>query len=375
MTELSVLHIDDGLGWRGGQHQVALLAEGLKYRGIRQWAMVREGQPLEIRLKEIGVDTLDCPAIREWNPFSIRPVINVVREMSPAIIHAHTAHAHGMGVAISKKLCGTTTSPKLVSTRRVDFPVGQSWFSRRKYLYAEQTYIAISEAVKAELLKCGIAKDRIHLVHSGVPPIGEAAIAREEARAKFGIAPKEIAIVSVGALVDHKDQRQLVDAAPIVLSEIPEARFWILGEGELRPELERLIEANELRDRFHLPGHVENARALLCGFDFYAATSKKEGLGTAVLDAVNAGLPIIASGGGGIAEIIPDESCGWTIEAEDHAGLANRIIEAIKSPASDRNRRVNAARDRVGKLFTADAMVEGTLNVYQRIINAPSSVR
>ncbi|MBI1784216.1 glycosyltransferase, partial [Candidatus Sumerlaeota bacterium] len=314
-----VLHLDDGRQWRGGQHQVFLLAQGLARRGIAQEVMVRPEAPLAAKLREAGIATAPLHFRGEWDWSAPRSLAIYAAERGMNILHAHTAHMHALGLRAHRRLRSSGGGGKihLLSTRRVDFPVGRGFFSRRKYTDPMQYFIAISSAIRDVLRQGGVEAGRITLVHSGVPPIPAEAWSRERVRDEFRIGKDEIAILNIGALTDHKGQRWLIEAAPLIAREFPSARIHIFGEGELRGELESLCASLRITDRVIFHGHIPEARIKLAGFDLYVSSSHLEGLGTSVLDAMLAGLPVAACRAGGITDVIEDESTGILCAPKD----------------------------------------------------------
>lgn len=367
----NVLHFDDGSQWRGGQHQVALLAEGLAARGVRQCVWTPEGSPLHERMRSKNIECFHTKFRGEWDWMAARVLSQEVLRRGTNILHAHTAHSHALAVSIHRRL--SRTDPKwsgsVLSTRRVDFPVKRGFFSRRKYLYPHQHFIAISSAVRDELLKGGVSPEYISLVWSGVPPLSPTALwSREKVRTELKIELSDVAIVNVGALTDHKGHRWLIEAAPAVIAAHPQASFWILGEGELRAELETQIKRLGLESKVHLCGHVPDARHKLAGFDLYVSSSHLEGLGTANLDAILAGLPIVAAASGGVTDIIRDGEDGLLVAARDAGALATGINRMLDMDDASRCKLISSARQRVESQFSASAMVEGTMNVYAQLL-------
>jgi glycosyltransferase involved in cell wall biosynthesis len=118
---------------------------------------------------------------------------------------------------------------------------------------------------------------------------------------------------NVAALVPHKGQRHLIEAAAIVIQKVPDARFVIAGEGELRPQLERMIKDRHLEKHVFLAGFRPDVLSLHKAFDVFVMSSVTEGLGTSLLDAMAAGKPIVATTAGGMPKwwrtAAPGSSC------------------------------------------------------------------
>ncbi|MCE5228167.1 glycosyltransferase family 4 protein [bacterium] len=358
-----VVHLDDGRSWRGGQHQVFLLATELAARGIEQRLVTPPGSPLGIRAHAAGIKVVAFEFGGEMDIFGARRLALKLKNFFPDIVHAHTSHAHMMALRLGRRL-----RAKVVSTRRVDFAIGKNYFSRRKYTLAGQHFIAISEAVRRVLLEGGVSPELIDIVHSGVPAIRpEDAVGRDDARASLGIAPDEIAIVNIGALTDHKGQRWLIEAAPGVFERLPNARIHIIGEGELREPLAWQVKELDLEERVILHGWVEDVRHKLAGFDLFVSSSHLEGLGTVILDAMLARLPVVAAAAGGVTDVVIEGQTGRLVPPKNANALAGAIVAAVLDPDSSRDMAERAAL-RAERDFSARAMAEGTLAVYHELL-------
>jgi glycosyltransferase involved in cell wall biosynthesis len=175
---------------------------------------------------------------------------------------------------------------------------------------------------------------------------------------------------NIGALVAHKGHRHLVDAAAIVVREVPDARFVILGEGELREALEHQVRHLHLERHVFLPGFRADVLALLKGFDVFVMSSETEGLGTSILDAMACGKPVVGTRAGGIPEVIDDGVTGEVVPAKDPKAMAKAIVGLLRDP--ERRARMGAAGlERVRDRFTVERMVSGTRRVYEKAVKEP----
>jgi glycosyltransferase involved in cell wall biosynthesis len=160
----------------------------------------------------------------------------------------------------------------------------------------------------------------------------------------------------VGALVPHKGHRHLIEAAHLVVQQLPDTRFVILGEGELREHLEHLVRGHHLEKHVLLPGFRIDVLGCIKAFDLFVMSSVTEGLGTSLLDAMACSKAIVATKAGGIPEVVDDEVTGLLVEPRDHHGLAAAIVRLIKD-APVRQRMAEAGFERVSARFTLERMV------------------
>jgi glycosyltransferase involved in cell wall biosynthesis len=208
-------------------------------------------------------------------------------------------------------------------------------------------------------------------VHEGIDAERIAHIEPASVHAAFWLPTHAPLIGNIGALVAHKGQRHLVDAAAIVLRDVPDARVVILGEGELRGSLEHQVKALHLEKHVLLPGFRDDVLALLKGFDIFVMCSETEGLGTSILDAMACGKPVVGTRTGGIPEVVEEGVTGLLVEPRDPQSLADAITTLLKDEGL-RTRMGAAGLARVREQFTVDRMVAGTLAVYEQVLGGIS---
>ncbi len=358
---MRILHIDEQRGWRGGEQQASYLIRGLLARGHECAIAGRPGSAFVTTDHGSGLlEVVEAPFRGEADLWTAFQLARAVRRLDIDILHAHTSHALTYAV-LARKLAGRG---KVVASRRVDFPPRQNAFSRWKYGAADRI-VAISEKIAEVMRTFGIPDSQLRVVHSGIDP-GRLDV-EPLPRAELGV-PEGIPLLgNVAALVGHKDHRTLIAAMPVVLREVPEAHLIIAGEGPLRPNLERQIAQLNLGHAVHLLGFRNDVPAILKALDVFVMSSKEEGLGTSVLDAMAAGIPVVATAAGGIPEMVRDGETGLLAEAGNPQQLADRIVAVVRDSRMGDALRESAAR-LVRERFTLDAMVAGNLEIYHRLI-------
>jgi glycosyltransferase involved in cell wall biosynthesis len=153
----------------------------------------------------------------------------------------------------------------------------------------------------------------------------------------------------------------------VVREKIPSVQALMLGEGPLRGEVESTRRELSLEDVVHAPGHVPDAESILLAADVATLSSREEGLGTTLLDALAFGVPVAASAGGGISESIINGETGLTAPVGDYEGLGRAIIRLLEDrPLA--MRLVTAGRARVRERFSMERTAAKTLAVYERTL-------
>lgn len=361
------LHIDTARTWRGGQNQVLLTVMGLRALGERAMLIAHPDGELRRRAHE-GLDLVPLAPSTEVDLACAWKLSRVLKQASPEIVHAHDPHAVAMA-SLALSIAAPSPAPHVVASRRVDFHLKANSFSRWKYRQVD-AFIASSEAIRQMLIHDGIEPERVVTVHEGVDVDRIARLPVTSIHAELWLPAHAPVVGNIAALVPHKGQRHLVDAAALVLKEVPDARFVILGEGELRGALEKQVHDLHLEKHVFLPGFRPDALNLLKSFDLFVMSSVTEGLGTSLLDAMAASRPIVATRTGGIPEAVDDGVTGVLVAPKDHRAMASEIVRMLRDPAL-RQRMGAAGLARVRDRFSVERMVRATLDVYQRTAGRP----
>jgi L-malate glycosyltransferase len=359
------LHIDTARTWRGGQNQVLLTVNGLRAIGERAALVAHPDGELRRRAAE-GLELIPLAPRSEMDLSAAWRLSRVVRQLKPDVIHAHDAHGVAMAsLALSFGFAQKGDAPALVAARRVDFHLRGNSLSRWKHRQVA-CFIAASDAIRRILLGDGVAVDRIATVHEGIDVEHVAAAPAVDVHEAFWLPHRAPVVGNVAALVAHKGQRYLIDAAHLVVREVPDARFLILGEGELRERLQHQVRELHLEKHVLLPGFRTDVLGCLKSFDLFVMSSVTEGLGTSLLDAMASSRAIVATTAGGIPEIIEDGVNGLLVTPRDPAAMARAIV-ALLGDEPKRRAMGAAGFARLSERFTVERMVEQTASVYARL--------
>jgi glycosyltransferase involved in cell wall biosynthesis len=192
-------------------------------------------------------------------------------------------------------------------------------------------------------------------------------------RAAFYLPMQAPVVGNVAALVAHKGHHHLIDAAAITVRQVPDARFVIVGDGELRHALEEQIRHKHLERHVFLAGFRDDALELTKGFDLFAVSSTSEGMCTALVDAMAASKAAVTTDAGAIPEVMVDGETGFLVPIRDHQAMAARIVQLLKNPKL-RQRMGEAALQRARDRFTVDRMVDGTQAAYESLFSTKRKV-
>ena len=357
------LHIDTAKTWRGGQNQVLLTVLGLRALGHRSMLVAHAAGELRQRAQE-GLELVPMAPKTEMDLSAAWKLSRLVKQLRPDVIHAHDPH----GVAVAAAAIGyggMAIKPTLVASRRVDFPLKLNALSQWKYRQVA-AFLCASECIRQILIGQGIPRERALTIHEGIDLAHVDAAPPVSVRETFWLPTNAPIVGCIGALVEHKGHRYLVHAAADIVRAVPEARVVIFGEGDLRHELSRLIHELGLERHVLLPGFRPDVLSLLKAFDVFVMPSITEGLGTSILDAMACTKAVVASDVGGIPEVVERDVTGLLVPPRDASALSAAVIRLLRDPALA-GRLGGAGRARVERRFTADRMVQETLDVYHRL--------
>jgi glycosyltransferase involved in cell wall biosynthesis len=361
--KLRILHLDTERTWRGGEAQLLHLADGLARRGHFCIVAGQPDSPLLKRAGEKGLKTEAVAMPSEWSLKAVWSLASILKRERVQVLHMHTSHACTLG-GWAGRLAGV---PVRIISRRVDFSIRSNPFRKMKYQWGVDRIAAISEGVRDVLIRDGLDPNRIEVIRSGIDPRPfDPAYPAMEARREFGLSEKSPVIGCVAHFADHKGHRYLVDAAARVAAVIPGVRFLLVGDGELRQQIERQIKELKLEQHVILTGFRNDLPRLLAAMDIVVLSSHLEGLGTSLLDAMAMARPVVATRVGGIPEMVEDGVTGRLVPPRDPARLAEALIDLIHHP-EDWKRMGLAGRSRMLAKFSAEAMVSATEALYLKI--------
>jgi len=359
---LKILHCNSSREWRGGEAQTFALMTGLRELGEVVELAAPASSPLFVKARESGIVTHAIGMKNEADILSMVRLFNVLRRGKFDIAHSHTAHAHG--------ICALATmlNPEVrnVVTRRVAVPVRTGGFSSVKYRLRCDRFIAISQAVKKELIKAGVKSRIVNVVYSGIDLHKYDLLPPADVRKELGLPGDALVAGTVGSLTSEKGHADIIRAARMVVAKAPRVRFVFAGTGDLEPDLRRLCAGLGISENVVFAGFRTDIGNLLRSCDIFIMASHSEGLGTSVLDAMLTGLPVIGSNTGGIPEMVTDNENGFLFPPGDSITLADRIAILAEN---DRLRREFGMKSREKvKEFDIQSTVSGTLKVYRQLL-------
>jgi glycosyltransferase involved in cell wall biosynthesis len=352
----------------GIETMVAALVRELSGRGVEVHvaAMVAAGGAGESWVAQAGRDAASCTVLRPTRSLwrEARGLRQIVRATEPALLHAH-----GYRADILAPLALWTQVP-LVATVHGFSPVDRRsrWYSRidRLALRRFDRVVAVSAALRQELIRSGIRPDRVSVVLNGatVPP---PPAPREALRAALGLDPDATVIGTVGRLSPEKGHLYLVRAFGMLAKRFPGATLVIVGDGPEGPRLRAEAEVHGVSERLVLTGNRRDIEALYPVFDIFALPSLTEGCPTALLEAMAYGVPCVAAAVGGVPEVIQEGATGHLVPPGNVPALA-AALAALMTDDPGRSVLGAAGQRAHAAAFQLQQWATRTLAVYSAVI-------
>jgi glycosyltransferase involved in cell wall biosynthesis len=276
------------------------------------------------------------------------------------VVHCHDAN--GLTAAW---IARAHRRSRVIASRRVAYPLSRNPLARARYVSAAKI-VAVSRFVADSVTACGIGEDHVAVVYDGVaiPPLPSPA-ERAVARTIWNIPPGAPLLGCVGYLLPEKAQDLLIHALPIILRSRPDARLLLAGAGPCRPALEQLAGELGVTGSVVFAGLVPQVEAAYAAMDLFGFPSIAEPLGSSLLSAMAHGTPAVAVGRGAVPEIITDGVDGLLAEPEP-TNFAAAALRVMADPVLA-VRLATGGRERIRTRFSADRMVEDTLELYGRV--------
>ena len=340
--------------------------------------LLAAGRPAddEGEMSDPAVVVRHVPLVRPVRPAvdvrAFRVVRRLLTETQPRIVHTHMAKAGLVG-----RLAAVTLRrrPRIVHTYHGHVLSG--YFSRpveRTFLELERwlargtdVLVAVSEEVRDSLLELGVGRpSQYRVIPLGLDLLPYLAVngKRGELRASIGLGMDVPLVGVLGRLVPIKDHAMLIDA----MAEVPGAHLVVIGDGELRGELEQRVRARGLEHRIHFTGWWDDVASALADVDLVALSSRNEGTPVALIEAHAAGKPAVATHVGGVASVVRGGVTGELVNAGDPQMMA-AALRHLLADANSREKMGLAGRRHVIEQYDSTRLLEHVRQLYLTLIS------
>jgi glycosyltransferase involved in cell wall biosynthesis len=359
-----VLHAIKVQGIGGAERHLLALLPALRERGVDARLLSLDAGADSARfhdaLEAAGVPWRRVTCGLDASPLLAVRVARAVRAERPDLLHTHMVHADVYG-----SLAAHALRVPFVSSRHNDdrYLLGPFRYVDRTFMHGVRRLIAISDAVREFVARAGLPREKLVTVRYGLDAPPHAA-----SEAPPDIPAGAPLVLAIGRLIEQKDHATLLCAFARVQAEVAEARLAILGWGPLEDELRTLVVELGLADTVVIPGRVE-PRDWLARADVFAHTSRWEGFGIVLLEAMLSSLPVVATRASAVPEIVADGETGLLVEPGDAEGVARALFELLRD--EERRRALGeAGLRRAREEFSVARMTDRTVDVYREALGA-----
>jgi L-malate glycosyltransferase len=358
---MRILQLSSARHFGGGERHFADLTNALVRNGHEVFAATTADSPLLSDLQDVPASNiLRLPFRKPFDVASAWKLRRFARDRKIEIIHAHMARDYPIA-----SLAAGSVGPQLVLTRHVLFPMGKLHKLTHRRV---ARVIAVSEAVAASLREQKIFDEtQIAIVRHGIDlERFQSAVGRNES--------KTLRVGMLGELSRVKGQKEFVRAAGLIAGQRADVEFIIAGrdnsaEGEYKRELMQSIESAGLTGRIRLLESRIDVAEFLSQLDVFVSASSSEAFGLAIVEAMAAGVAVVATASDGAREIITDSQTGRLVPIGDVDELAQRISELLVDSA-ERKRLAQNARNKAVEDFSLARMIAETEAVYREVLNS-----
>ncbi len=359
----TVLHTESSPGL-GGQEIRTISEAG--WTAERGWRVIVAGQPggrFVSRAREAGLVAADVRMRRAWDVRAMAQLVRLIRAERVEVVHTHSSVDGWLG-GVAARVAGVP----VVRTRHVSIPVRRG--VNPVYTWLADRVITSGDAIRRILLDAGVPPARVVAIPAGV----------ELDRFPFRVAPPHPADLPLGRPVvgsvamfrGSKGHALLLEAFALVRSVHSEATLLLVGDGLRRPWVEELARDAGLERAVVFTGFRSDVAALLGAMDCFAlASTRTEGVPQSLLQAIAAGVPVVASDIGGVPEVIVDGATGVLVKSGSSEALAQGILGVLGDRAGA-ERRAEAGRAVVEARFSHAAAIARLLEVYGDVIERRS---
>ena len=361
-----ILHIIPTLDRGGAEKQLALLAAGLPRVefDVHVCALTRGG-PLESDLRAAGVPVTVIGKRWKFDPRAYGQLERFIRQLQPRLVQTwlFAANSYGRMAARRAGVPCIVASERCVDRWKVWHELAiDRWLARNT-----ARLVVNSTGVSDFYTEHGLPHEKFVVIPNGVEPPPPSNLTREALLAELGLPANSRLIGAVGRLWPQKRVKDLIWASDLLKVIRDDVHVLIVGDGPQRQRLERYREVVRIADRVHFLGARNDVPRLMPHFDLLWLASSFEGLPNSILEAMAAGVPVVASDIPGNRDLVVPGETGYLVPVGDRAALATRANELLDNP--ERARAMGeAGRRRALDEFSVPRMIERFVKLYRELL-------
>ncbi len=361
-----ILHIIPTLDAHGAEKQLSLLAIGLPRErfDVHVCALTRSG-PYEAKLREAGIPVAVIGKRWKIDPAAYWRLKRHVVQLKPAVVHTwlFAANSYGRVAALAAGVRRVVASERCVDPWKVWHELAIDRYLARR----SERIVVNGRAVRDFYVGRGLPAEKFAVIPNGVPLAERSPIARDALLPKLGLPADARLIGAIGRLWQQKRVKELIWAADQLKCVKDGVHLLVIGDGPLRGALERYARLNEVEDCVHFLGARNDVPRLLPHLDVLWLASGYEGQSNAIMEAMAAGIPVVATDIPGNRDLVVPGETGYLVPLESRSALAKWTLPLLDDPALAR-RMGAAGQARMRTEFTVEKMIDRYSSLYDEIL-------
>jgi glycosyltransferase involved in cell wall biosynthesis len=360
----AILHLIDTGGPGGAENVFLRLLAEVQLPGCTPVAVVGRDGWLAAQVRSLHIEPLFFASRGSFQIGYLRSLVDLIRKRDVRLIVAHLYGAAIYG-NLAGRLCGVPVVAILHGQSDIARKERLAWAKARIIGHLSSRIVFVSEALREDVVRrLKLPRNKTHVIENGIdlnrPRQGSDGTLRES----LGLPPGTFLIGAVGNVRATKGYATLLRAARLCVDAMPSVRFVIAGDtnGSTYPPLARLRSELGLEQHVHFLGLRSDVPKVLANFDLYVLSSDTEGFSIALVEAMAAGLPAVATRSGGPETILEDGRTGVLVPPGDPQAMANALLR-LANDAALRAKLAHAARESVARRYGAETMIENYHNL------------
>ena len=363
-----ILHVIPTLVRGGAEKQLTLLATGLAGKGWDvQVCVLTHGGPLEEDLRQARVPLSFIDKRWKVDPFAYRRLKKEIQRLQPDVVHTwlFAANSYGRQAAFAAGVKHVVAGERCVDPWKGAMQLAiDRYLSRRT-----ERIVTNSSGVRDFYAGKGLPAEKFVVIPNGIAPFAppQQAVSREQLLRELAIPENARLIGAIGRLWPQKRVKDIIWAADLIQCVREDVHFLIIGHGPQRRRLEHYAEQCHVAERLHFLGERNDVPHLLPHLDLLMLASSYEGQSNAIMEAMSAGLPVVATDIPGNRDLVVPSETGLLVEVGDRAALAQKTL-MILNDAAFANKLGSAGRERMLREFSVERMVERHEELYRELV-------
>jgi glycosyltransferase involved in cell wall biosynthesis len=372
-NKISIFYVIADSSLTGAPRHLLSLVDSLPDRDFALSVVLPQG-PLADELKRRNVTTFLVPMRARSDVDAVRAIQKLLCKYDP-----HIMHAHGQRAGLLARLAVKGLPIKVIYTEHTRTPQFHlanpllDWTHLRAMRMLDATThmnIAVSKAVANFLINSKITRPtKVQVIYNGIEPFAPKHIdkATLDIINQHGLRKQDVIIGTVGSLNIQKDTTTLVRAMEKILKKLPKAKLVIVGSGPLRQKLEQLAKKLKIDQQVIFTGSLQGISGIIQLFTIFVLPSKSEAFGISILEAMRAGVPVIATRVGGIPEVVIANKNGILVDPGNPKLLSAAIMKLLNDKKLQ-NKLIAGGRETV-KDFSVTRMAQATSKLYKELLH------